>query len=130
MKRETFSKTDLKQVQRQLSAWRKKKTGRSRIPDGLWIAATELAKTHGAGLVARTLRLDYYKLRDRVSGVVSSLNQPAAFLEVKGSELGSMGPEESVIELSDEGGGRMSLRVRADLSLLTALAQSFWSRPR
>jgi hypothetical protein len=127
MKREPFSKTDLKQIQRQLSAWRKKKTGRSRIPEDLWMAATELAKTQGTGLVARVLRLDYYKLRERVCGMVSSL--PAAgFVEVKGSELASMGPEESVIEFSDGGGRRMSLRVRADLSMLTDLIQSFWRR--
>jgi hypothetical protein len=127
MKRETFSKTDLNQIQRQLSAWRRRKTGRSRIPDDLWIAATELAKIHGTGLVARVLRLDYYKLRERVCGMGPSL-PGAAFVEVKGAELASMGPEESVIELSDGGGGRMSLRVRADLSMLTALVQSFWRR--
>lgn len=128
MKRETFSKTDLQQIQTQLSAWRQKKTGRIRLPEDLWVAATELARKHGTGVVARSLRLDYYKLRDRVSGAVSSLNQPAAFVEVKGAELANMGPEESVIEFSDGGGGRMSLRVRADLPMLTALVQSFWRR--
>ena len=89
MKRETFSKTDLKQIQRQLSAWRKK-TGRIRLPEDIWVAATELARKHGTGVVARSLRLDYYKLRQRVCGTVSSLSQPAAFVEVKGSELASM----------------------------------------
>ncbi len=128
MKRETFSKTDLKQIQRQLSTWRKKKTGRIRLPEDIWVAATELARKHGTGVVARSLRLDYYKLRQRVCGTVSSLSQPAAFVEVRGSELASMRPEESVIEFSDGGGGRMSLRVRADLSTLTALVQSFWRR--
>jgi len=127
MKREPFSKTDLKQIQRQLSAWRKKKIGGSRIPEELWMAATQLAKTQGTGLVARVLRLDYYKLRERVRGMVSSL-PTAGFVEVKGSELASLGPEESVIEFCDGRGGRMSLKVRADLSMLTALVQSFWRR--
>ena len=128
MNRETFSKTDLKQLHRQLSDWRQKKIGRSRLPDGLWIAATQLAKTHGTGLVARTLRLDYYKLRKRVSGTVSSVTRPLAFVEVKGPEISGTAPEESVIELSDAAGGRMSLQVRADVTTLLALVQSFWRR--
>ncbi len=130
MKRETFSETDLKQVQRQLSAWRKKKTGRSRLPDDLWVAATELAKTHGTGLVARILRLDYYKLRQRVSGTVSSLSAPAAFVEVKCPEIPGAWPEECKVELFDGTGAGMTVRVRHDLSTLVGLAQSFWRRPR
>ncbi len=59
MRADTFSTTDLNQLQRQLATWRRRQTGRARLPEGLWRAAAELARGQGASTVARTLRLDY-----------------------------------------------------------------------
>jgi hypothetical protein len=130
MKPAAFSKTDLKELQRQLSDWRRKQTGLVRLPEAMWSAATKLARTHGAGLVARTLRLDYYKLRARVNRNTFSLSKPPAFVEVKGPGLPGTSPEECKVELFDGNGAGMTLVTRGDLSTLLALAQSFWSRPR
>lgn len=63
MRADTFSTTDLNQLQRQLATWRRRRSGRARLPEGLWRAAAELARGQGASTVARTLHLDYYKLR-------------------------------------------------------------------
>jgi hypothetical protein len=130
MKPAAFSKTDLKQLQRQLSDWRRKQTGLVRLPEALWSAATKLARTHGAGVVARTLRLDYYKLRARVNVNAVPLSKAPAFVEVKGPVLPGTPPEECKVELFDDSGAGMTLVIPGDLSTLLALAQSFWSRPR
>lgn len=130
MKPVAFSKTDLEQLQRQLSAWRRQQTGPVRLPEAMWSAATGLARTHGTGTVARTLGLDYYKLRTRVNGNAVPLNKPAAFVEVKGTDLPGTSSEECKVELFDGSGAGMTLVTRGDLSTLLALAQSFWSRPR
>jgi len=96
----------------------------------MWSAAALLARTHGAGLVARTLRLDYYKLRARVKDNAVPLRKPPAFVEVKGPVLPGTPPEEGKVELFDGSGAGMTFVTRGDLSTLLALAQSFWSRPR
>lgn len=125
-----FSRTDLEHLQRELSVWRRKQTGPVRLPEAMWIAATELARTHGTGLVARTLRLDYYKLRSRAKSKTGPEATPPTFLEVKGSQLPGVVPEEGKVELFDGTGAGMTLPLRGDLATLLALAQSFWSRPR
>ena len=130
MKPAAFSKTDLEQPQHQLSDWRHKQTGLVRLPEAMWRAATKLARTHGTGLVARTLRLDYYKLRARVKDNAVPLGKPPAFVEVKGPDLPGTSPEECKVELFDGSGAGMTLVTRGDLSTLLALAQSFWSRRR
>ena len=130
MKRLAFSKTSLEHLQRQLSVWRRKQTGPARLPEAIWIAATELARTHGTGLVARTLRLDYYKLRNRVSGKTGPVTTPPAFVEIRAPQLPGVAPEEGKVELFDGTGAGMTLPMRGDLSTLLALAQSFWRRAR
>ena len=130
MTRRAFSTTDLHQLQGQLLAWRRKQSGRARLPEGVWSAATDLARTQGPSLVARALRLDYYKLRQRLTRTSSVLRVPATFVEVKGEPMSGAGPGESSVELFDGTGARMTLRVRGDLATLVALVQSFWRRRR
>jgi len=130
MTRHTYSTTDLNQLRRQLSAWRREQSGRTRLPEALWRAATDLARTQGPSRVARALRLDYYKLRKRLAATTSLLPAPPVFVELKGAQMFGTGPGESVVELSDGRGARMALRVRHDVTTLVALAESFWRRPR
>jgi len=130
MTRPAFSTTDLNRLQRQLSAWRQKRTGRTRLPEAVWGAATDLARTQGPSLVARALRLDYYKLRQRLTGTSSFPTVPATFVEVKSAPLAGADGGESSVELVDGTGARMTLRVRSDLATLVALAQSFWRHRR
>ena len=130
MKPAVFSKTDLKRLQRQLSDWRDRQIGRVRLPEAMWIAATKLARTQGIGLVARTLGLDYYKLRARVNGEGVPRIEAPAFVELKSAALPGPSPEECKVELFDGTGAGLTLAMRTDLSTLLALAQNFWSRPR
>ena len=80
--------------------------------------------------MARVLRLDYYKLRKGVAAIPSLLPAPPVFVELKGASRFGTGPGESVVELSDGTGARMTLRVPSDVPTLVALAESFWRRPR
>ena len=96
----------------------------------VWSAATELAKNQGPSLVARTLRLDYYKLRQRLAGTAVDRTVSPAFVEVRAESMGLASPSESWVELADGTGARMTLRVRGELATLVALAQSFWRRRR
>ena len=57
----------MRRVSQRLERWRRKRTGRSPIPEPLWIAAGELAREHGVNPVARALRLEYNHLR-RMAG--------------------------------------------------------------
>jgi hypothetical protein len=128
MTQNAFSTTDLNRLQRQLSGWRRRQSGRVRLPEVVWKAATELARTQSPSRVARTLQLDYYKLRERLAGTFSLERTTPAFVEVKGPWISEAVSDQAAVELSDGTGARMTLRVRSDLSTLLALAQSFWRR--
>jgi len=130
MSNSTFSPTDLRQLQRHLSTWRRQQSGRARLPEAVWVSAATLAERHGASLVARTLHLDYDKLRQRLAGCSSPTEGAPAFVELQvAPTLGAAGGE-AAVELSDGTGARMTLRVRGELSMVVALAESFWRRPR
>ncbi len=47
--------------------WRDTKPSGARIPEALWSQATKLARTHGVARVATTLRLDYVRLKRRLT---------------------------------------------------------------
>jgi len=130
MTRSPFSTTDLDHLQRQLSAWRQRQSGRPRLPEAVWSAATELARNQGPSLVARTLRLDYYKLRRGLAGTAVGRTLSPAFVELRAESMAMAGPGESLVELADGTGARMTLRVRGEVATLVALAQSFWRRRR
>jgi hypothetical protein len=130
MTRHAFSTTDLNRLQRQLSAWRREQSGRTRLPEVLWRAAADLARRQGPSRVARVLRLDYYKLQKRLAATSSPLAAPPAFVELKEVPMSEAGPGESAVELSDGTGARMALRMRHDVATLVALAEGFWRRPR
>jgi hypothetical protein len=127
MRPNAFSASDLNQLQRQLSVWRRRQSGRSRLPEEVWRAATELARTQSASLVARTLRLDYYKLRERLNGTGLQPTGPT-FVEMKTPWTSGSTGEQASVELSDGTGARMTLRVRSEMNTLLALVQSFWRR--
>jgi len=123
-----FSATDLKQLRQQLNAWRRSQTRRTPIPDPAWEAAATLARTHGVSRVAQTLRLDFYRLRDRSMCAPPS---PSGFVEVPWSALAPASDgRPCTIELSDAHGGKMTLQWVADAPGLIALAQAFWRRSK
>jgi hypothetical protein len=130
MPRTEFSTTDLSQLRRQLDTWRQSQSGTTRLPEALWTSAVTLATTHGVGHVARTLRLDYSKLKRRrlqtPSRSVPFL--PPAFVELP---LHQSLPRASAlcrIELSDPAGAKMTVDLPGDAPTVVGLAQAFWRR--
>ncbi len=63
---------DLEQRRRRLEEFRSTQPLRSRLPEPLWAAATELAARYGVHRTARELRLNYTGLKKRVA----QRNQP------------------------------------------------------
>ena len=57
----------LENVCDQFGTWRKRRHWRSRIPESLWQAAIGLCQEHSICEVARTSRLNYNGLKNRVT---------------------------------------------------------------
>lgn len=126
-----FSTTDLRQLHRQLVAWRRSRPKRLAIPAQVWEAATALARIHGAGRVGRTLHLDFYKLRERLQQPCAEATPPT-FVEVRWPGLTPVVATSSpcTVELSDEGGAHLRMHLPSDAPILVTLAEAFWRRPR
>ena len=114
---------------RQLFArWRKNKTGRPRIPDNLWQAATDLYHTQGIIInrIARSLRLSHTALKEKIFEMhPAAIASPAAeesdmFIEV---QLPPDHPPEysSVIEMENHTGVKMRIcfNGRADPAVIS-----------
>jgi hypothetical protein len=118
----------MEQAGQQLERWRRTRPHRSRIPEPLWAAAVELARQHGIYRTARTLRLDYTRLKARLesarraSGVRS---QPApTFVELIGPRPGSF--PAGVVELEGPR-GRMRIELKGIATAdLVALSRVLW----
>lgn len=103
-------------VQRRVEKWRKRGGGKgSRMPAELWREATEVARIEGVYAVSRALRIDYNRLKSRVSSEEGSQTRGAtagpdgAFVELETSEI--CGGCKTVIELVGRAGDRMRLEV-------------------
>jgi len=57
---------ELTHLQQQLAEFRGTHRVRSRLPESLWAAATDVAQCYGVHRTARVLRLDYVGLKKRV----------------------------------------------------------------
>lgn len=134
---------DLNTVRADFEAWRRRRTGRERIPDALWAAAIGLLDHYPFSVVRRTLRLNANALRQqRAAAGYSSVRPrrgPYAFLELTAQELNTAGTGneeggaapaaraaalcEVVVERS--AGSRLRLRVPVDWSHLLALCARF-----
>lgn len=130
----TFSATDLPQLERQLNSWRQSQPGRRRLPPEVWRAAVALARTHGLSCVARSLRLDYYKLQrlhaeETLRTVLPRASAcPPGFVELA-SPSPMTGPAPCRVELRNRRGATMTLHLPHDLAAVLALVKAFWRRP-
>jgi hypothetical protein len=98
---------ELARAQERFAAWRQTRAPKSRIPQGLWDLAVELAASEGLNRTARALKLDYYTLKDRVEAAPKKRKKnTSAFLELPQVALPS---KECVIELGD---GKGLVRIR------------------
>ena len=126
----------LSEVRRQFERWRKKRPRGTRIPEGLWQAATEVGCEVGVSKTAQVLRLDYYALRRRTESVLSERparrTRPAqealpegGFLEIP---LCTPPSPECVLEIEDPRGARLRMELKgATPAHLETLARTIWS---
>ena len=113
MKRESTLPEPIAQLQRQLEQFRSTQPGRRKLPESLWQAAVELARQHGVYPVARPLRLDYTRLKERLGGSPTlrrKVTKPA-FVELIAPVRAQL--EECVIEFESSGGSKMRIQWKA-----------------
>jgi hypothetical protein len=125
----------LERLRRRLENWRQTRRPRSRIPDTFWAGAVALAKSCGVNRIARTLRLDYYTLKERVEqeaaatagADASAMPATAPFIElVSPCAVGSC---QCRLELENAEGAKMRVQLRSTaMPDLAALSRSFWNQ--
>jgi len=113
----------LEEVSAQLDNWRKTKTGiREPIPTKLWQQAVVLCQKHSVSCVAKTLRLSYTDLRERVYGPPISKRpinkKDPAFIEIKYQQ--PFLTSEAIVEIEDKNGLKMRIcfKGKPDVDLL------------
>ena len=118
--------SELSRAQDRFVAWRRTRKPGARIPEPLWIVATELAEAHGLARTASLLGLDYYSLKKRSESASGRGQRPAAFVELSPSPLASAG--ECVIEFDNGLGARMRVHWQGyGAPDLTSLGRNFWN---
>jgi hypothetical protein len=130
MPRTKFSTTDLSELRDQLEQWRQSQSGATRLPEALWTSAATLATTQGVGPVARTLRLDYNKLKRQVPPASAEgwPSAPPTFVELRPRPWLPQVTTACRIELSDRQGAKMTLELPCDPATVVGVAQAFWRR--
>ena len=122
----------LSEAQSQFERWRRRRSRGTRIPAALWDAAAKAARKYGVSKVAGTLRLDYYKLKERLESAPEfSGPEPGdggGFLEVP---LYAAPTAECVLELEDGEGARLRVALQGvSPAELEPLARALWSLAR
>jgi len=122
----------LERLRKRLERWRQARKPRSRIPDPLWAAAAALAKTYGVNRTARTLRLAYYSLKERVeregaaTAGASAIPATSPFIELVASP--SAGSCKCRLEMENGDGAKMRIQLRSvTMPDLAAISRSFWN---
>jgi hypothetical protein len=127
----------LEAIRRRLERWRQIRTGRSRIPAGLWASAVKAAGRYGLNPTARALGLDYKSLQRHVAvaagrsdGQIGNARPgretPTTFVELA-SPVGCGSLAECVLELENAGGAKMRIHLKGvPITDLAALSRSLW----
>ena len=117
MLNETASTAEsIAELQAQLSQFRSTHPPRTRLPQALWFAAAELARCHGLYVVARSLKLDYCTLKNKVNGSPESGRrrkkaQPK-FVELIGATRHSV--DEYLIEFESARGRKLRIHCKTN----------------
>ena len=84
--------------------------------------AIELAREHGVNATAKTLRLDYYRLKKKLDATPDSGKAAPDFIEIFPAGISSPG-NDCTIEVEDGNGARMRIHLKGvempDLAALT-----------
>ncbi len=134
---------ELKALEAEFKAWRRKRRRGTRIPELLWSSAVSMAGVHGLWKISKRLRLDYYALKRRSEAslpvadavVVPStgdLGAPAARLaEFVELPWGTDPGPECLLDLEQDGGPRLRIGLRrAGVQQLEAAARLLWELGR
>ena len=122
-KRPTVS---VEEVKARFEEWRRNRKGKAPIPDELWAAAAELARTEGVSRTSTELRVEWNHLKRRMaaaSGASSKLAAPR-FVELAAPRGESL--PECTIELE---GRHAKLRIQlkdASAAYLATLSRELW----
>src|SRR3989442_13886139 len=101
---------DLLQLSRGVEGWRSANPPRTRLPEAIWEAAAEMAQRHGLHCTTKALRLDYTRLKKRLSPAAQpSRPTPPAFLELLAPP--ALRPMEYVVEW-ESSQGRMRIATK------------------
>ena len=107
----------LERLRQRFARWRQAREPRSRIPDALWATAVTVAKTCGVNRTARTLRLDYYSLKERVEQEAaatrdaSAMPATAPFIELVAPP--AAGSCQCRLELENADGAKMRVQLKS-----------------
>lgn len=114
---------DLLQLSQRLQEWRSANPPRKRLPETMWTAAVEMAQRHGLHRTTKSLRLDYMRLKRRLStGVPPPGSASAAFLELLPSP--ASGSTECVVEW-ESARGRMRIAMKGGTLDWASLLQAW-----
>jgi hypothetical protein len=91
-------------------AWRAGHTSRRPLPAALWDRATEVAARHGVHRTARTLRLNYYDLKERVERRGPAAMAAPAFVEVRTAPPAR--DAKVLVEFEDARGAKMRIHLK------------------
>ncbi len=124
---------EIQSVRRRFERWRRNKKHRSPIPEELWASAANLASGYGLAKTARSLRLNYYSLKERIKTGrqkgCRERNADPAFVELIPQPTAAI--SECTMELEDRSGARMRIHVKgATTPNLTDLSDRFWRMRR
>lgn len=122
---------EIKALGKRINKWRRTRPKRSFMPEELWQEAARVACTYGVSLVSRELGVSYTSLKQRALANDSRPQRKQAkalgFVELNPAPL-FQPPQtlQTVLELSDREGRRMTLRLAPDASLdVRALVEGF-----
>jgi hypothetical protein len=116
----------LEEVKARFEEWRHNRKGKAPIPDELWAAAAEVARTEGVSRTSTELSVEWNHLKRRMAAAAghSSKPSPTRFVELIAPREEAL--NECVIELE---GRRAKLRIQlkdASASYLATLSRELW----
>jgi hypothetical protein len=120
----------LDETRDRLTRWRLRHGGPGiPVPAELWAEAVEVARTDGAEVTARALRLDRLRLEARMkTDTAIAAEVGGGFVELDASRLG-LSPK-TVIRFVGRDGDRMEVELGAAVLDVVALAETFWRHSR
>jgi hypothetical protein len=101
-------------LQQQLDQWRGAQKGRTKLPESFWQSAVDLAKQFGVFHTAQPLRLEYMRLKQRLSGAAPQRKSSRpAFVELVRPQPAEMAG--CVIEFESAQGAKMRAQWRSSV---------------